>query len=202
MAKKNQKLLRLSLFVVIAIFILSTLASVLLYRQDFETENSIKLNFSDKIYEFKLRNNQNSYYYEVQSNDKKEKFVSYFLPYEVINQNFDKEFLKKLNNENFYLAFDPEDNEIQNIEFIRFDLSQNQGNKIVISGILNQSDKYPFLPLVDCKNTTMPILILKSSNVSSTYLINENCYEINFVKFETLKIRDLLVYLSRKMIVN
>ncbi|MEM3374828.1 MAG: hypothetical protein QXE31_06490 [Candidatus Woesearchaeota archaeon] len=202
MRKKNQKLLKISLIIVIAIFILSSLASVILYRQDYNSQDTITLNISNKVYEFKLINNQNNYYYEVQSKDKKEKFVSYFLPYETISNNFNKNLLKSLVNENsFYLAFDPNDENIDAIEFIRFDLAKNQGNKLIISGILNKSENYNFLPLVECNNSSYPVLILKGSNVSDIIKINDNCVEIKFVRQETLKIRDLLVYLSRDMII-
>lgn len=199
MAKKNKKLLNISLIFVTTIFILSTLASVILYRQD-NNQDTLKTNFSNKFYEFKLINDRNNYYYLVTSKEKDNFIVSY-LPYDIMN-NINKTFLEKLRNENsFYLVFDPDDQEISIIEAIRFELSQNTGKKLIISGILNSSESYSFLPVINCENSNLPVLILKTSNVSKSNLISEHCLELNFVKFESVKIRDLLIYISKDIII-
>jgi len=184
--------------VIVTIFMVSSIAGVVLYRSDGnDNQNTQTLTLGGKDYNFeqKLDEFKNPYYFV---SDKSDQFYVYYMPQQLssIMDNATQDYLKNLNY--FYMGFSPNDENIQFIDYLRFDLRKNLPQSVYFAdAVTEQSDKYN-LPVVTCANASVnsPVVLLKSSNVTEISA-KGNCVSIKFVQYDSLRVRDLFVYLLR-----
>lgn len=149
-------------------------------------------NYND--YKFKVVGQR--YITEINNND----VAFYFLPQEVLSINLTTDINSMLTNgQVFYIMFDPEDENMQYIDLLRFELAElglkGITNKFFIPGITKKSEIYD-IPVISCENATQfqPILYFKTGN--TTEIRNEN----NCIYFEArynsdiVRLRDRLIY--------
>jgi hypothetical protein len=184
--------------IIVAIFMISSIAGVVLYRSDGNVnQNTQTLTLGGKDYNFeqKLDEFKNPYYFV---SDNTDQFNVYYMPQQLssIMDNVTQDYLKNLNY--FYIGFSPNDENIQFIDYLRFDLRKNLPQSVYFAdAVTEKSEKYN-LPVVSCANASVssPVVLLKSSNVTEISA-KGNCVSISFVQYDSLRIRDLFVYLLR-----
>jgi hypothetical protein len=187
---RKEKKKKILMAIISAIFLISSIAGVVLYRSS-PNSNTITLNISNKNYKFTRKEN----YYSV---DLKDKVINvYNLPYELEYINISNNILNKINETNvLYFTFNPNEKELTYIDFFRFDLSESLSelNKYIINGVTSESENYN-LPVIDCKNATqfIPVIKLKNSNTTKVYEEN-NCFIIESRGLGFIKIRDKIIY--------
>jgi hypothetical protein len=204
--EKNERTKKIMIGIIVTIFMVSSIAAVVLYRADDTTTynpDKFTMNLSNGNYEFtrKLDTSGNAYY-DVSSS--KGKFTSYFLPSQYSDMKIDKESISILKNSNFYyLSFDPEQEGLTYTDFIRFNMRQDfPAEKYFLDSVTSPSTIYDF-PVVDCINATSiePVVVLTVSN-STNITSKNNCVHINFIQYDTLRVRDLLIYSARGIDIN
>jgi hypothetical protein len=190
---------RIIVGVVVAIFIFSSFAVILNSNDNTNTDTGkITLNLSNGIYTFNMiQDTTGAVSYDVSS--KTQKFTVYTLPQQLGSIDMDARSYQILKDyAYFYIAFDPEDENLAPIDFIRFDLRTSlPQDHYFIDAVTNESLTY-VLPRADCTNATsqIPVIILKTSNMTKI-TEKDNCVTMQFIQYDTLKIRDMFVYLSR-----
>jgi hypothetical protein len=141
-------------------------------------------------YNFEYKNNQ--FYTKI--NGKEMPF--YFPPQQTDYINLSSSVANKLKESYFIMiTFNPKETANLNImELVRFELSQYPG-KLAYSGVLNLSEQYPDLNILDCSNATLltPVIVLNISDNTSIVDI-DNCIYMNGRGTELLRLRDRLLY--------
>ncbi len=199
--EKNEKRKKMIIGIIVTIFLISSLAAVVLYRTDDNSDydpNKFTLNLSNGDYTFSRKvDNQGIAYYDVSFNQ--DSFTAFFIPQQLSDIKIEQSSVDLLKNSIFYyISFDPEQEGLTYIDFIRFELANEfPNNKYFSEGVTKPSLTYP-LPILDCNNATteVPVIILKTSNVTQI-TSSENCITFEFLQYDVLRIRDLLVYSSR-----
>jgi hypothetical protein len=194
----KEKRTKVFIGIVIAIFMVSSIAGVVLYRSEGNgSKNAQTLTLGGKDYNFeqKLDEFGNAYYFVSDSTDQ---FSVYYMPQQLssIMDNETQEYLTNLNY--FYMGFSPNDTNIQFLDYLRFDLRKNIPSDVYFSdAVTEQSDKYN-LPVATCGNASAnsPVILLKSANVTEISA-KGNCVSISFAQYDSLRIRDMFVYLLR-----
>lgn len=121
--------------------------------------------------EFKFtKTEQNTFIY---MNVEKQVFSFRYLPYEVDHLNISNKIVPP----QIYMIFDPEADNIEAIELMRYELVEDLSKLdiFVSQGVTSENSIYS-LPVMDCEsaNTIAPILYFKSSN-ETTITENDNC---------------------------
>lgn len=191
MRKKERKNKMLVLFMLI-IFVLSTVGSVVIYYSN--GEETLTRTYGENKYKFVSKSDElGNMFYEVSYKD--EKFTTFFLP-ENLALNLDENTKNIIKNANyFYFAFDPNDESVQLMDYLRFDLRNNlPTGKFFFDSLVDNSTLYN-LPKVTCQNSTViaPVIIVKSSNVTKVENLN-SCINIELNSQSVLQVRDSLVY--------
>ncbi len=205
--KKNREAIekRNKIFVgiIITIFMISSIAGVVLYTADNNPEGQDKftLNISNKLYDFTIKRNTNMArpYYEVSSDKGKTSFTVFSLPQELNNIVISSQAASALKTSSyFFLTFNPDDTGLRFIDELRFNMRKSlPGNWQFLDTVTNQSDKYLY-QIIDCNNSTIqyPVIFLKTGNVTNIS-VSDNCVNFEFAPYDMIHVRDLWVYLSR-----
>ncbi|MBN2423309.1 hypothetical protein JXB41_08860 [Candidatus Woesearchaeota archaeon] len=187
---RKEKRRKILIAVISAIFLISSVATVVLYRGD-DTQDTIILNLSDKDYKF--TRNENFYTVEINNQDVK----VYNLPYELNYINISPEIIDKIKNSYLiYFTFDPEQEDLTYIDFLRFDLKESLSplNKFIYEGTTKESSIYN-LPIVTCENASAFSPVLKFSNSNTTKVHEkDSCIFIESRALGFVKIRDKIIY--------
>lgn len=197
--KDVEKRNKIIIGIFLTIFMVSSIGSVVVYYgNDTEETNTVTYTFSGVDYTFTLKQDTlGNTYYEVDS--EADSFTAYYLPQQLSSLGLDEIALSKMkNSQYFYLTFDPYDENIQYIDWMRYDLSRNTvSNKFFLDGVLKETDNY-ILQKVTCGNASdqVPVIVLKESN-NTNISISGNCITLEFPSYDTLKARDILVYSMR-----
>jgi hypothetical protein len=194
----KEKRTKIFIGVIIAIFMVSSIAGVVLYRSDNNTgQNTQTISVGGKDYsiEQKIDGYNNPYFLMTSKTDS---FSAYYLPGQLsyIMDNATQSYIKGMNY--YYITFRPNDTGLQMIDYVRFDLRQNlQQSMYFADAVTERSDKYP-LPVVNCMNATAssPVVLLESANRTNVSM-KGNCITIDFAQYDALRIRDAFIYLSR-----
>ena len=201
MRKKDKKERTTKIFLgfVLIIFLISSLGSVVVFYGDNSETDTIKLSYSGKEYEFKRSSDEaGNLFYTVKT--KESEFTTYFLPSQ-LSLNINNQTQNLLINSNyFYLSFDPEQEDLSFIDYMRYDLRNNiPVNKFFIDAVVKDNEIYNF-PVITCENATFnsPVVHLKNTN-STNVSYAENCLTIEFTSNNFLQVRDTLVYLSNNI---
>ena len=189
--------------IIITVFMVSSIAGVVLYRADNNSENQDKftLNISNKLYDFTIKRDTNMVrpYYEVSSDKGKTSFIVFSLPQEISNIVISNQAASALKTSSyFFLTFNPEDSGLRFIDELRFNMRKSlPGNWRFLDTVTNQSDKYLY-QIIDCNNATIqyPVIFLKTGNVTNIS-VSDNCVNFEFAPYDMIRVRDLWVYLSR-----
>lgn len=143
-------------------------------------------------FKFKQDNKQ----YLLTIDDKEMPF--YTLPYESEYINVSDIIVNKLKEAYFIsLTFNP-NKDVDNlplIELSRFDFAQYLSGKVVVSGVLESSEEYSNLPLINCSNATLqtPVVVFNISDRTSVVEV-DNCIFLNARGTEFIRLRDRLLY--------
>jgi hypothetical protein len=191
--KKKEKKNKVLVLFMLMVFVLSTVGSVVIYYSN--GEETITRTYSETKYKFKSKaDNVGNMFYEVKYD--KEDFTAFFLP-ESISLEIDEDVKETIANSNyFYFTFDPNDDNVQLLDFLRFDIRNNlPASRFFFDSVTNKSAVYN-LPLITCANSTSlaPVIMLKSSNVTKVEK-QGSCITIDFANQATLQVRDSLVYI-------
>jgi hypothetical protein len=194
--KDNDDTKKKVLIVVIsAIFLISGVASAVLYRSDFQSDE-ITVNSSNRMLKFKrVTDTNNNIYYNVNFAGKNLQF--FYLPDEVGNIPLEGNFPTILrNSQMFILTFDPAGDDLQYIDYSRYLLGNalSAEGKYVADGITSNSSVY-VLPILTCQNSTAyaPAVIFESSNETSIYE-KDNCIHVQGRTLDFIRERDRLMY--------
>ena len=194
--KKNSNSQKMFLAFVAIIFLVSSVGSVVLYSGNNNDPDSFSLDLSNGKYKFNRRSDTNgNFYYDVSSKEGIE-FSTFYLP-DRLYLEFAKDTQSLIQNSNyFYLTFDPSQEDLSTIDFIRFEVRENiPSSKFFIDSVINADPIYSF-PIIDCNNATLesPVVYIKSAD-STNINYEDYCLEIEFAPQNTLQVRDSLVYL-------
>ncbi|MFH0869670.1 MAG: hypothetical protein V1866_01270 [archaeon] len=143
---------------------------------------------------FKFKQDNNQYLLTV---DGKE-MPFYTLPYESEYINVSDITVNRLKEAYFIsLTFNP-NKDVDNlplIELARFDFAQYMGGKVIVSGVLESSETYANLPLIDCSNATLktPVVVFNISDKTSVVEV-DNCIFLNARGTEFIRLRDRILY--------
>ncbi len=200
-SKENNR--KIFLGIVVVIFLVSSIAGVVLFRSDNSASiNSqiLTLGGKDYNYEQKIDSFGNAFYHV---SDKTEEFDVYYLPQQLSNlmDNATQEYIK--NSNYYYLTFSPNDTGIQYMDFIRFDLKTSLPPNIYFAdAVTGEAVNYP-LPVVTCLNSTVqsPVILLESANRTNVTM-RGSCVVMDFAQYDALRIRDAFVYLSRGILLK
>ena len=184
---KIRKELWISIFIV-GIMTLSTIGYVWIGQT-----SSNKIRYNNQV--FTLENNK----WTTKIGENKIGFD--FLPTEVQEINMSREVSNKLYNAKLLqLTFDPEQKEIEYTDYVRFELesvlSQKTGKTAVKNGVLNQSETYPLLPVIDCANSTEfePVIKFLKTNRTKIY-DEENCIIVETTNYvQAIAAKDRILY--------
>jgi len=195
--KKIERRNRIIIGLMLIIFMVSSAGSVILFYGREPDINSFTVSVYEKEYKFTPRqDNYGNIYYDVVSQN--DGFTAFYPPNE-LNIDIDEETEYLIRNfPFFYLSFDPDNIDTSYSEFIRFDVKKYMpSQKFFIDALTKESPQYD-LPVITCRNasTQNPVIILKNANITKVYSA-DNCVNIEFANFDTLKIRDMILYLTR-----
>jgi len=184
--------------VVIFIFVISSIAYVVLYRTDNTNTDRFTLNLSNGDYEFNtVVDKYGSLIYTVSKG--KDTFQVNTLPQQLSSIKIDSQSKFRISSSNyFYFTFSPNDTGLRDIDYIRFNLRNNlPTQKYFQDGVTSPSDIYQ-LPIVRCNNATMftPVIIFRTANITEI-TTSGNCVDVNFASYDRSRIKDLFVYLLR-----
>lgn len=196
--RKSDKKKKMIISFFLVIFMISSVGSVILYYGSSGQDNTeFDLELSNGEYTFKRNIDQQGYqFYEVSKDNIM--FTVYNLPSDLSHLNIDKEAQSALiQSPQAIITFDPEDELIQLIEYIRFDLGQNLPmTKNIVDATSEESDDYS-LPVIDCGNETQaPVIFLHGANYTNISM-QDNCIDVHFEQQNTILIRDYLHYVLR-----
>jgi hypothetical protein len=201
MRKKDKREQRNKTFLVfvLVIFLVSSLGSVVVYYGgNSDTSNKFTMEFNNKKYTFEPKaDSTGNLFYEVTTEDNIV-FQSYLQPQAIFLEMDDltKETIRDSNY--FYITFDPEKENLDYIDFIRFDVRNNiPDTKFFADAITKESSVYN-LPVITCENATFstPVIVLNVENTTDIKM-NNNCINIDFSQTSVLPVRDMLVYLMQ-----
>ncbi|MBD3203067.1 hypothetical protein GF327_02135 [Candidatus Woesearchaeota archaeon] len=188
--KNREKRQKILIAVMSAIFLISSIAGVVLYQGNSQ-DNSIILNVSGNFYDFTREQN----YYTVAAN--KKTLRVYNLPYEVDYINISEDILDKLSDSRMlFFSFDPGVEDLTYVDFIRFEMGNQFREKgiYVIEGVSQQSEIYN-LPVITCENATqfIPVLLFSGSNTTKVFE-KDNCIHIQSRSRGFIKVMDKINY--------
>ncbi|MBU0757005.1 MAG: hypothetical protein KKF44_02990 [Nanoarchaeota archaeon] len=192
----REKRNKLFLSIVTIMFLTISLGGVVLYNNNGTNDNYVTLTLSGKDYRFTRfidDYGQNKYSVDVDNT----LITAYYLPTEVDNIKIDREIIAKIKDTSyFFFTFDPYEEDLSYIEFLRFDLTNNfqKQGKFLASGVTQESTTYPF-PIINCENATQfsPVIIFSNSNITSVSMDN-NCIHIDSRATGFIKVRDKIIY--------
>lgn len=128
----------------------------------------------------------------------------YDTPQNVVQFKADNQLLVTLKNSlQFYLTFDPNGDQLQTMDLVRFDLSKtlNDDFSVVVgNGILdNDTNQTAYLtyPIVTCANATryVPVVVLGIGNETALAQNTTNCFVVSAAQSsDLLRMRDRILY--------
>ena len=149
-------------------------------------------NYSYKGYKFKLQGD----YFVVSING--QKINTYYLPTDIEHIQISEEIKTRIKEvPMFYLSFNTESENINYIDQVRFELSNEiqKTNIYAISGKTTNSTSYN-LPIITCENATayVPVILLKDSNVTK-FSLKDNCIIAESDSKEGfIALKDIIIY--------
>ena len=195
MVKKSKRDIqrKIILAVVVVIFMVSSIASIVLFRSEDATD-SFSMQTKEGRASFSQKSDtRGTPYYEVSLNNRK--FITYFHP-SGIGQILDNRTKSLLQSSTyFYMSIDPNSEDLSFMDFLRMDVKRNiPSSRFFIDAVSEETDLYT-LPVIDCSNaTTVPVIILRQTNSTSNTSVVGNCATIEFTRVNSLRLRDSLVY--------
>lgn len=189
--------------VIITIFMVSSIAGIVLYRADNTPaagQNKATLTLSGKPYVFETKiETSGSPYYSVTEGSSLP-FKVYFLPQQLSSLKMSDESQSLVMDSAFYyVSFDPEDPAINYLDFIRFEVRNNlPAGRYFVDAVTQESESYN-LPVMGCDNSTAeaPVIILGVNTNATQINQTGNCLKISFAQYDMFRVRDSLIYLSR-----
>ena len=149
-------------------------------------------NYTYKGHKFKLQGN-----YFILNVDNKQINTNY-LPSDIEHIKINEEIKSRIkNNPMFYVSFNPDSKNINYIDKVRFDLT-NELQKTgihIISGKTINSTNYN-IPIITCENATayVPVIYLKDSNATK-FLLQDNCIIAESSSSEGfMALKDIIIY--------
>lgn len=193
--EKKEKRNRIIIGVVMSVLMLSSLLGFLGNNNSDTDTNKFTLELSNEKYQFiRKQDSVGNLYYEVSSDNVN--FNVFYIP-DQITLEINQTIIDQIKNTYFfYMTFDPDEEDLTYVDYLRFDLRNNiPQTKYIQDAILKESDVYN-LPIITCVNATLqtPVIVLKQSN-STNINSKDNCINLEFEQYQLLQIRDLLVYL-------
>ncbi|MBT3720955.1 hypothetical protein HN789_06695 [archaeon] len=193
---KKEKRNKAFIVIVLILFLVSSIGGVVVYYGA-DDQSSFTVNVEGTRYRFKVTSDQNgNAYYSVKSKDSE--FTTFYPPQNLL-LNIEENMQDSLiNSPYFYLSIDPESENMDLLDYLRWDIRQNLPiSKFFIEGMTSEYEGYT-LPIVNCQNatTTIPVVILKNTNVTNITSSN-NCLEMNFAPHQAMQARDMLIYLMQ-----
>lgn len=143
---------------------------------------------------FKFKQDSNQYLLTIDG----KQIPFYTLPYDSEYINVSDIIVNKLKEAYFIsLTFNP-NKDVDNlplIELARFDFAQYMDGKVVVNGVLESSETYANLPLIDCSNATLqtPVVVFNISDRIGVVDV-DNCIFLNARGPEFIRLRDRLLY--------
>ncbi len=199
--KKEKQKIFLSIFSIIVL--VGSRAGVGLYSTSSDQEDSFQITIGEEDYKFSREFDQygNVFYNMILD---KETVKVYNLPDQVENLEVSDAIIKKIVNSNFiYFTFEPDQEDISFIEFIRYDMANDFAgfNKFMSPGITTESTAYQF-PIVTCENSSIyaPVMEFITSNTTEIIEAN-NCIQIKTRRTGFIKFRDKVLYNMHGLII-
>ena len=149
-------------------------------------------NYTYNDHKFKLQGN--SFILNIDNKQIK----TYYLPTDIEDIPIDEEIKSRIKNiPMFYLSFNPDSKDIDNIDKLRFELTNElqKTNIYVISGKTTNSTNYE-IPIITCENATtyVPVIFIKEGNTTQFYL-EKNCIIAESSSREGfIAIKDIIIY--------
>lgn len=187
--KNKEKQKKVGIAVISIIFLVSSIAGVVLYRPNNSNKDYVDIDG----WKFRISETDRAYY--LSTGGREIKF--YNLPNQLQHIDYDDTVgLALKNSQNILFTFNPEDLDLAYIEKVRFDLQEEfslQG-KQTAAGITRNSTLYN-LPIVTCSDATPFVPVVKFSTANETYIKNDNnCIQIVSTKLGYLQLRDRIIY--------
>jgi hypothetical protein len=203
MAKKSRRDVQRKVFlaVVVVIFLVSSIASIVLFRSD-ESGDSFSMTTKEGRASFsQMTDSRGTPYYQVSLNNRD--FVTYFHPSALglILDNQTKGLISS--STYFYMSIDPNSEDLSFMDFLRMDVKRNiPPSRFFIDAVSEETELYT-LPVIDCSNSSaVPVIILKQTNSTSNSSFSGSCAEIEFSRVDSLRMRDALVYTLNGIEIN
>lgn len=144
---------------------------------------------------FKLQPTTNGWIYK----SKGQQVTFYNNPFEVDNIELSADAVRDIRNSQVaYLTFDPELGELQYVDLLRFELSEQMPmhfNTMIIPAV-DRADTTYSLPVVDCNNATknLPVIYLQKGKISKISYFS-NCLVLEAPSSQLiLRLKDRLMY--------
>ncbi|MEK6916718.1 MAG: hypothetical protein AABW92_03150 [Nanoarchaeota archaeon] len=194
--EKQEKKNRAFIVFILVIFLVSSLGSVVIDFGGSGTDSFTLTSSSGEKYKFKAETDSAGNQYYLGSSGEN-KFISYYNPSQLSIDVSDtaKKILKESNI--FYITFDPEQNNLNILDYLRYDIEKNiVPSKLQINVITKESLLYE-LPVITCENATLnsPVIEFKNSNLTNISVTTDYCISAEFNSNTALQVRDALVYM-------
>lgn len=197
MRKKVKKLKRNKIIigVILIIFLVSSIGSFVFIRgNDSTNTDKFTLQLSNGKYEFVRKfDGIGNLYYEVNSGE----FTVFYLPSDLYRVSIDENAALLIQNSPYlYLTFDPNQSELSYMDYLRFDIRNNIPSSRYVQDAITQPSPIYDLPVVTCNNATPTVPVIIARNATHTNItVSGNCINVDFVSYDILRVRDLLIYL-------
>ncbi|NTV24468.1 MAG: hypothetical protein HGA85_08970 [Nanoarchaeota archaeon] len=197
--KKNSNLNKIMMGLVAFIFIASSVAYVVLNRQDTgsqQSTNTLKLTYNNIEYSFERKQSEGSLPY-IEVTGGLVKFVTFYFPDALSNFPIDQASRDRLKSSSqFVIIFDPESLSPELMDMLRLDIRQNTP-RLYSDAMIKQSDLYE-LPVMGCSDAAASgVVALNFIESNTTSIIDSGgCVNITYSSnpYEFYRLRDYIVY--------
>lgn len=197
MVRKSKKEQRNKIIIggILIIFLVSSIGSFLLYyNKGTANADRFTLQLSNGNYEFARKfDSTGNLYYDVNSGD----FAVFYLPSDLAMLNIDENAAALIQNSPyFYFTFDPNQSDLSYMDYLRFDIRNNIPSSRYVQDAITQPSPIYDLPIITCNNATPDLPVIMARNSTYTNItVSGNCINVDFVPYDILRVRDLLIYL-------
>jgi hypothetical protein len=186
---RSEKRKQTILSVIIVVIMVSSVLGIMVNRDS--DPNTFEYNLNNQTFKF------GKYYNRYYLTSEYGRIYFYNLP-DQLRVNLSESISTNLkNSQMLYITFNPEGEDLSYIDLARLELTEEyiKNDIYFISGKIQESDKYPSLPLIDCNNATFYTPVIKFERSNITEIETEgNCIIMKGRGLDFVRYRDLLVY--------